>query len=480
MNAFTKAVLICFSSSALTFTSVSGSFSAPEKTLTFAAAWETVQAENDALHASMAEVEQAEHEQDAATSLYFPEIDFSASYIYLDDKVELSPDNVLDSMAAGDQAKAIINSLALGAGISPARLNSDLTSTIAGRDRVTSGLNATWPVYTGGRITAAQNIATGQLNEAKYNLKLQLIDQFENLVHYYFGAVLAQQVYETRKHVEAGLKEHRDHAVLLEEQGQIARVERLQAEASFDKAVVESKKAGRDLDITRVALSRMLKSSELIVPTDTLFISEQLPSIETFLAKTINTYPGLGVLGSKKEQVSGVVDLEKGKYLPTVALFGSYNLHEEDDLLGGLIPDWFMGVGVSIKILDRSGRAGQLSAAKSTMKRLDHLELQAKSDLSVLVEQTYRHAEQALEEYHGLGSSIKLAEEMVNLRCKAFSQGLSTSLDVVDAEMFLAGIQTQRAVAVYNYIISLGKILAVSSDQEQFGIYQNSKGIEEF
>jgi len=480
VNTFVKTVLIVCFTSALTFTSASGSTAVPEITLTFAAAWTAVQEKNDALLASMAEVEQAEYKQDAAKSLYLPEIDFSASYIYLDDKVELSPDDVLDSMEGGDQVKAIIDALAGGVGLSPEQVNSELTSTIANRDRVSSALNAIWPIYTGGQITAAQNIAAGKLNEAKYNLKLQLINQFENLVRYYFGAVLAQQVHETRKRVEAGLKEHRDHAVLLEKQGQIARVERLQAEASFDKAVVERKKAGRDLDIARVALSRMLKSSELIVPSDTLFISEQLPSIDTFLAKTINTYPGLGVLDSKKEQVAGLVDIEKGKYLPTVALFGSYSLYEEDDLLSELVPDWFMGVGVTFQLLDRSGRSGQLSAARSTMQRLNHLELQAKSDLSVLVEQTYRHAEQAQEEYHGLGSSVKLAEEMVNLRSKAFSQGLSTSLDVVDAEMFLAGVKTQRAVAVYNYIVSLGKILAVSSNQEDFFVFQNSKELEGF
>jgi len=49
---------------------------------------------------------------------------------------------------------------------------------------------------------------------------------------------------------------------------------------------------------------------------------------------------------------------------------------------------------------------------------------------------------------------------------------------VVDAEMFLAGVQTQQALAVYNYIVSLGKILALSCDQEGFFKYQNRNGIE--
>ncbi|WP_200802350.1 TolC family protein [Desulfopila aestuarii] len=443
--------------------------------MSFADAWKRVQVENDALLASRAEVEHAEHKQSAAKSLYLPEVGLSASYIYLDDDVKISPDDIFDSMPAGDKVKSMFDMIGGGMGLSPAQLNKGLTSTIAERDNLTSSLTATWPIYTGGRITAAQDIAAGQVDEAQYGHKLQLISQFEHLVRYYFGAVLAKQVYTTRLSVEEGLKKHRDHAVLLEQQGQIARVERMQSEASLDKAVVERKKAGRDLEIARVALSRMLKSQELIVPADDLFLYEDLPPLEVFIKKTMNNYPALGMLDAKKEQASGVVDIEKGKYLPTVALFGNVNLYEEDDLLNkALMPDWFLGVGVSLPLVDRSGRAEQLSAAKSTVKRIDHLELQARSDLSVLVEQAYRQAQQALEEYHGLGSSVKLAEETVNLRGKAFSQGLSTSLDVVDAQLFLAGVKSQRAVAQYNYIVSLAQVLAVGCDQESFLQYQNS------
>jgi len=137
----------------------------------------------------------------------------------------------------------------------------------------------------------------------------------------------------------------------------------------------------------------MLKSPDIIVPTDTLFVSDRLPSVDTFIATTMNNYPGLGVLDSKKEQASGVVDIEKGKYLPTVALFGNVNIYEEDDLLNKLLPDWFIGVGVNFPLMDRTGRTEQVSAAKSTLKRLEHLQLQARSDLSVLVEQTYLQVE---------------------------------------------------------------------------------------
>ncbi|QSA18409.1 TolC family protein, partial [Vibrio furnissii] len=60
------------------------------------------------------------------------------------------------------------------------------------------------------------------------------------------------------------------------------------------------------------------------------------------------------------------------------------------------------------------------------------------------------------------------------LRQKAFSQGLSTSLDVVDAELYLASIRTQQAAAGFNYLISLTKLLAISSEMTTFPQYTQS------
>ncbi|MFA0698097.1 TolC family protein, partial [Vibrio sp. 10N.222.49.C9] len=79
--------------------------------------------------------------------------------------------------------------------------------------------------------------------------------------------------------------------------------------------------------------------------------------------------------------------------------------------------------------------------------QVSHLRAQAKQDLSVLVQKTYLEAEQSLEEVQGLETSIDLAEENLRLRRKMFSQGLSNSLDVVDAELYLASILTQQHVA---------------------------------
>lgn len=137
-------------------------------------------------------------------------------------------------------------------------------------------------------------------------------------------------------------------------------------------------------------------------------------------------------------------------------------------------PDWMVGVGVSIPLIENTGRSHQVKAANSTVSQVRFLRAQAEQDLTVLVEKTYKEAEQALEEVQGLDSSLTLAQENLLLRQKAFNQGLATSLDVVDAELYLASIRTQQAVAGFNYLISLSKLLALSSEMNTFSQYKQT------
>ncbi|MEE4242188.1 MAG: TolC family protein, partial [Desulfopila sp.] len=430
-------------------------------------------ADSDTLAAAHAGLEQARHKRTAARSLYMPEIALSANYMYLDDDITLSPDDILSSMPAGSQLQPLIEGLGQQYGLSGAAINSAFTSTIAEQNNRSISIGGSWPIYTGGRIDAAQDIAANRENEAGQKLRKTRHEQFELLVRYYFGAVLAQQVFTTLLEVEKGLQAHFEHAQLLEQQGQIARVEKLQAEAAYDKARVDRRKAGHDLEIAGTALARTLKIQPRITPTDNLFISNNLPETAFFLDKTLESFPGLGLLESKQKQAEDLVIMEKGRYYPTVALVGNYNIYEEDNLAGELLPEWIVGVGLKLPLMERSGRSGDVAAAKSMVKQLEFLQNQARNDLAVMVEKTYRQTEQAKEEYHGLRSSLELAEETVLLRTKAFNQGLSTSLDVVDAELFLAEVKTRRSAAVYNHVIALAKLLALSDKIDAFFQYQN-------
>ncbi|HDY7661176.1 TPA: TolC family protein [Vibrio vulnificus] len=433
--------------------------------ITFQQAWQLLQENNHSLAAQRANVESQQHMQSATSSLNLPSISVGANYTRLDTDVTVSGQQLLDSTGQHISLPlppAIIGALA------------NTTSTITERDIFTSSIRAIWPIFTGGRISAAQEAAEGKTDEARSQLSMETQARYEDLSKYYFSVVLAKEVLQTRQAVEQGLTQHRDFAIKLEKQGQIAHVERLQAEASLDKAKVETRKAQSNLDIAQSALSKILAQNDMVEPAEGLFINQHLPPLTAFTEQTLATYPGLDLLSAKEKQASALIKAEKGKYYPEVYLYGDYSLYEDDSLASEMKPDWLVGVGVNIPLLENTGRSDKVKAANSMVSQVQSLKAQAKEDLSVLVQKTYLEAQQAIDEVIGLKSSIRLAKENLDLREKAFNQGLSTSLEVVDAQLYLASVETQQSAARFRYLLSLTKLLALSSEMNSFNQYQSS------
>jgi outer membrane protein TolC len=422
---------------------------APTKLLSFSDAWTLLQKSNNSLAAQHANVERYKYLQEGKKDLNLPAVTLGANYTRLNDDITLLGSQISESLAG-------------------------LESTFESKDVYTSSVRVVWPIYTGGKISAAQNAAKGQFNQAEAELVMETQHRFEELSQYYFSVLLAQDVLKTRQKVETGLKQHLDFAIKLEEQGQVAHIERLQAEASLDKAQVDYKKAQKDLDIASSALTQILNQNVVVLPKDTLFINSTLPQMSSFIEKTLSTYPGLDILDSKKKQARSLISAEKSKYYPDVFLFGDYNLYEEETLTSELKPDWFVGIGLSVPLFDNSGRSHNVKAAHSAVYQVQYLKAQAQQDLTVLVQKTYLEALQAIEEVIGLDSSLALARENLHLRKKGFTQGLSNSLDVVDAELNQSSIKTQQSVARFQYLTSLTKLLALSGEMNTFKYYQNT------
>ncbi|WP_234495920.1 TolC family protein [Vibrio maritimus] len=442
------------------------SFSSLAAEVSFDEAWQLLQQNNNSLAAQRANVERYGHLKDASSSLNLPKVTVGANYTRLDQDVTLNGQQFADSLSG------VPNIPGLGQALG--NLLGGVTSTLEHKDIFSSSIRAVWPIFTGGRITAAQTAAEGKKEEAQSQLAMEVQARYEDLSKYYFSVILAKNVVDTRMAVENGLTKHRDFAIKLEEQGQIARVERLQAEASLDKAVVERKKAEHSLNIAQAALTQVLGQTETVEPRDELFINRNLPPLDAFVDQTLDTYPGLAILDAKEKQASSLMKAEKGKYYPEVYAYGDYSLYHGDSLTSQLKPDWLVGIGVSVPLLENTGRSEQMKAANSAVSQVQFLRKQARQDLSVLVEKTYLEAQQALDEVQGLNSSIQLAQENLKLRQKAFSQGLGRSLDVVDAELYLASIKTQQDAASFQYLLSLNKLLALSSEMNNFATYKHN------
>ncbi|GAL02275.1 outer membrane protein assembly factor YaeT precursor [Photobacterium aphoticum] len=170
--------------------------------VSFVDAWQAVVSGNDGLAAERANVDRYKYMEDAASDLNLPQITATAKYTRLDKAVEIKPTDLIESMPAGDAISRLAHSL----GVNGSQLDALFTSQLTDRDVFTSSIRAIWPIFTGGRINAAQDIAKGQTEEAQYLLAMKQQGTFEDLSKFYFGVALTQQVLATRIEVEQAEK----------------------------------------------------------------------------------------------------------------------------------------------------------------------------------------------------------------------------------------------------------------------------------
>lgn len=419
----------------------------------FSDAWQQVLKVSDKLLAQSQQVNRAKSEQDAGDSLNLPSLEIHGNYVHLDQAIEFDLKELNSVFPIPPALGGLI------AGIPPLPLSE--------QDIFSASLQAMWPIYTGGQITAAQGIHAAMVAEKQQELQLAIRDLFTQLVDRYYAVDVSLALVNTQTELVSSLDKHVIHAMALEREGQIAKVERLNAQVALDNAKVTLGSARRQHEMAVIALSRLLQQSD-VGTLSTLFMLPQAPSLGQLSQMTLSQHPALKLLEAKEAQANGLVSLEKGKYHPTVFLFGNYTLYEEDTLLSSITPDWMVGVGVSVPLISRDGRSGKVEAAKSALLQARYTKAQTKQDLSLLVDQSYRQLLQAEEEVKALDTSLELATENLRLREIAFTQGLSTSIDRVDAELKLSAVKTQQLAARYRYVQAYARLMAISGQLDEF------------
>ncbi|BDY06726.1 TolC family protein [Ferrimonas sp. YFM] len=418
-------------------------------------AWQRVESVSDKLQAQQQAHQRAEAELGVAQQLGDPSLTLRGSYLRLDRPVEL------DARAINPLPQLLS---ALPAGLLPPLPDSAWKTEITDRDIYHASLQAVWPLYVGGRIEAAKSIKAAEAEQQKQQTRLDTQERFTTLVERYFALALTRKVEQLHQARLETLKQHLANAEALQRQGQIAEVEKLNAQVAMEQGEVALSQASRRRVLAQMALDTLLqqKGSELSQP---LALPMQSPDLDSWHRQMLDTHPALALFGAKEAQAKGAIEAERGRYKPELALVGNYSFDVDESLLSELEPEWMVGVTLKVPIFTNDGRNDRVRAAKSAQLQVQHLKAQTRQDLDLLMASREQQLTQAQHEYRALASAESLARENLRLRQLAFAQGLGTSIDQVDAGDKLLEVQTARAAAQYHYLVALGQLAAMSDNQ---------------
>lgn len=434
--------------------------------LSFTDAYNTMYKDNNTLKAVNKHKETQQYVSKAFKGLRYPSINAYGMGVAFDRRIDLSFNDARNSLAG---FLNIPNPDALG----------DWKVNVGKKEMAFAGLNATWPIFTGGKINAAIKASEIEGEIAEKTIEATENHLISELVTRYFQVKLADEAYLVRQQVLDAMKHHLFNATKLEENGIIAPAERLVADVAVSEANREFLAAQKNIKLARTALANTLDKDNITESLSTPFVkSVTLNTLEYYKEAAVKNYPELQKIILQKELADQGVKAKKANYYPDIAIFGQTVLLHNDPIAFGILESskqkpWVVGVGVTYNIFGGFKNKNELKAAESTRESIDFLEAKAQRDVKTLVENLYFEIEKSQEEITNLKVQEEFAKELLRVRTKAFSEGLATSTDVIDAETNLSVVKLLILNAEYLYSVSLANLFEFSGQSKEFLKYTN-------
>ncbi|HIZ88432.1 MAG: TolC family protein [Mucispirillum sp.] len=445
--------------------------------ITFSQALESLYGTHEGMAQAEADYKQKEYSKKAALGLYSPRISLNAAYAYFGNDLTMD----VDLSPVSNTVNGIFGSLGgvLTIPLPSVSLPNSMEQIVQKDQFFTLNAAMIWPVFTGGKIYAANKAASANLDIAKYGKTIRHDELGISLAEKYFTLRFIQDIIALKQDVKDSMQEHYNKALKLEKAGMLAKVERLHAEMALSDAEKSLDTSLREAKLVESALKSMISSTdENINPSTPLFLvkAEDIESLAYFqdMASSSNAKLKQAQTATKLAH-AGVIN-STSSFIPKINAFGMVNIY--DYQLSSLSPDYMVGVQMSINLFDGLQNYHQLKSSKTLEESTKLMAARAEKDIRTLVEQQYITMENARADYNSSLKSLAFAEEYLRARQKAFNQGMATSLDVVDAELALSNSKMSAIQAAYKFDMALITMLATSGMFDNFESYRAKAFVE--
>lgn len=416
----------------------------PAAELSFSHARELLQERSNALKASAANVESKERAADSLKWMHGPTIGVGAVEMWGEAKIDVD------------------RSVSTPLGSLP--LDIEDTYNFSGPRAAVTG---TLPIFTGGKIGAAQKAAKYGAEEARARYRTHANQLDAELVTRYFGLQLALSLYKLREATLAEENRELARARSFEKEGMVSHVEVMSVKVARDAAERECLKARNNVRTARLELQRLLMSDNLGALSTPLFVLKKpLAPVETWVEEALKSNPQLAAVEARVQQADQGVVASRSSWFPQVMAFGQYYFAHPHQAAAW--PEWLAGVGVNLTLWDSRDRLDDYKSARATLREARAGQAEAVNVVRTSAETAWLNTQNAREQYSLTASDVALARENLKLKNEGFGEGLYTALDVTHARDQLLAAEVERRVAAFEFVVNYALLHLVCGTMPDF------------
>lgn len=452
MKRIKKTILLCLSATALLGT---------EHTLTLDQAIDLALQNNAKLKVSQTAIEIADTMYNQAMSANYPTLDVDIRAMRLDEALKFqmrgvtTVDNTntialnegLSSAAAADGSTYLSNAYAAVASATPAtsQLPIEMEVTTAGRDSIISQLNMTYPLYTGGKISAIVKQASLGKKIAQETKRRTNNEVIFDVKRFYYGVLLTKQLKKLSEDTLERMGFIRDLTSRLYQGGSmnVKKTDYLRSKLSVN--VLES--MHEDLSQKELMAQSALIFAMGLPWSDSVEISQKefvqpvmSDKLESLIEDAYKFNPDYANLKIAIDIHDAKIDAAQSDYLPSIGLMASaQNIYNDYEY--GIVNDtnknsWTIGVGIQWSLFNGMRTTNQVEQSRLEKLSLEQQGLILQDALALQVKQTFLQMKSSHKQFIILSEATKTAEENRDLNTRAYQEDMVQTKDVIESQLF--------------------------------------------
>jgi len=318
------------------------------------------------------------------------------------------------------------------------------------------------PIYVAGKIGLALRIAKSYVNLTKATERQTLQELRLGLAQSFFGTVLARELVLVQRQALDQSRNHRDRTQLLFEQGTVSEYDKIRAEvgaANWEPVVLEAENGYRQ---TLLQLQILLG----VPPEDSLelvgtFDSDRTPPepLAQAIERAYAQRPELEVTEHQRMIQRRLLAIERRSlYWPTLYGSASVTWQTESEDLNFRDYSWTRstaaGLTLSIPLFNGFATPARIQEVRSDLRSLDYQETDLRQAIRNEVENAYNELHRALKALEVQEKNLAQAEKGYEIAKVRYESGLSTQLELLDAELQVNQARVNRLRALYELTVA--------------------------
>jgi outer membrane protein len=167
--------------------------------------------------------------------------------------------------------------------------------------------------------------------------------------------------------------------------------------------------------------------------------------------------PELANLLDQRRAQELTVRAVKGAYGPSLSAIG--NVSDNGTAIDGLVPNWYVGLGLTWNLLQGGLTNGQVREARGTLENLMGQEQALRLQIQVDVEQSRLAVQAAKATISAAGEALTNARNQLTLAEQRYEHGLGNAVELSDAQVAYTSAEAQVVQARFNLASARAQLL---------------------